>query len=267
MATIETEIPLWESKWNEEALRAVVPAKMTRMQFDRGFRQIPFDEEGSQFKVEWFQRAKNRELRLGERWPHRDWPTYTGLDLGVQQHKGSDNTVFATIVKCPHDLTKRENPQKEKRLLDLRVGKWRSSEIIAMARQIHEFYDSLFLVENNAAQDYLKQGLEDAKIPVRPYTTGTQTKAHPEMGIMRLGPQFEFGRWQLPTIPCLDEEEPLFPPEVANLVQEALTWSKDDHTGDSLMALFLADEASFQFSRPNKGGGQRRGGPDMALIR
>lgn len=106
--------------------------------------------------------------------------------------------------------------------------------------------DHSYVVEGVAAhnsQDYILQfAATDPRgvLPLIPYTTGA-TKAHPEFGIEALAVEMNAGGWEIPN---LDGEFPETQVglEFAELLQEMLGYHPRAHTGDRLMAMFLARE-------------------------
>ena len=100
----------------------------------------------------------------------------------------------------------------------------------------HRRYNSQIIVENNAAQDYIVQMLHSSTaIPVRGYTTG-RNKAHPEYGVEHLASELAAGKW---IIPC---ENGRMHPEIEAWINELLFYDPASHTGDRVMAGWLAKE-------------------------
>jgi hypothetical protein len=97
------------------------------------------------------------------------------------------------------------------------------------------------MVENNAAQDYMRQWLQSyTAVPVRGYTTG-RTKAHPTLGVESLAVEMENGKWIIPS-----DQHGRSHPEIEAWCNECLFYSPSAHTGDRLMAAFFAREAARQ---------------------
>ncbi|MCK5641011.1 MAG: hypothetical protein KAJ19_09450, partial [Gammaproteobacteria bacterium] len=112
-------------------------------------------------------------------------------------------------------------------------------EILSKAYEIHHRYQCMFMVENNAAQDYILQFARvDPRglLPMRAFTTG-RNKAHPEFGIESLATELYNGMWIIPNTGGETH------PEVLEWINEMLYYSPAAHTGDRLMASWFAREA------------------------
>lgn len=169
----------------------------------------------------------------------------TGVDLATRKGEGNDLTAFATV--------ERDGPRFK--LLHLHSGRMEAGEILRTMLDIYRRFHSHvarahFRVEDNAAQAYIVQMARDARqmqalgategelsrLHVRGHTT-TAVKRHIELGVPGLAADLEMGRWDFP------EHR-----EMRALAEEMLCWSPDVHTGDRLMALWIAREGLRQSS-------------------
>jgi hypothetical protein len=87
-------------------------------------------------------------------------------------------------------------------------------------------------VENNGAQDYVRQFLAAERIPVEAHTTG-RNKHDPAFGIESLAIELEQGRWIVPDAPA-----------TRAWARELISYSPRSHAGDRLIASWLAREAA-----------------------
>lgn len=156
---------------------------------------------------------------------------YTGVDLAVQKHDHADHTVLFTIVVFPNG---------ERRVCEIRAGRWNAPEILKEIEDCHFRFGSTFVVENNAAQDYIVQMIQSkTAIPVIPFTTGRQ-KAHHEFGVESLAAEFAAGKWIIPCGPAGKQRGK----EIDAWIGELVGYDPTAHTGDRLMASWFAREGA-----------------------
>lgn len=175
-----------------------------------------------------------------------EWIT-AGLDLGASERPGSHLSSIATVGLAKEDGLKH--------LLHQRSGQWVGTplvkEVIDVQRTLrpHEW-----LVETNQAQNHVATMLADKTIiyavardlgipegeaekladDIRifgQYTTTTHKRGETYWAIRGMGSEFDRRGWRLP------KEQA----EVEYLIREAKRYSMQDHTGDRLIALWLAN--------------------------
>jgi hypothetical protein len=158
--------------------------------------------------------------------------TITGVDLGATKKKKSDLTAFVTIAV--------EERTGRRQLLDVTSGKLSGPEIVAAIKDLHRRYNSLMIVESNAAQAYIKQFVEEGSaVPVRAFYTG-KNKVDPTFGLESIAVEMSAGKWVLPNQG--GTLEGTIDPEVLALINEMLRYDPRSHTGDRLMAMWFARE-------------------------
>lgn len=162
---------------------------------------------------------------------------YTGVDLGVQRHAKSDLSCLFTIAA---------HPDGRRQVLWIESGRWTAPDILKRVGETYRRFGSIFVIENVAAQDYLVQLLREPgspwaalTVPVIPFTTGRQ-KAHEEFGIQGLGAELEGKRW---IIPC-GQDGKLRSSELDAWIVELISFDKNAHSGDRLMASWFAREGA-----------------------
>lgn len=162
------------------------------------------------------------------------WRIVTGVDLAVSKKDSADETALVTI-----GVDQNENH----RLLDITAGKWSGPEIVEKIVEIQKRYHSHVIVESNAAQKYIKQFVDKKHaIPIRAFQTG-KNKTDPAFGIESLATEFANGKWSLPNEGgTIDGGE--IPEEVRKLIEEMLGYDPHSHTGDRLMACWIAREGA-----------------------
>jgi hypothetical protein len=148
----------------------------------------------------------------------------------VQQKDGSDETCLFTIAV---------DPRGTRSVLNVETAKISGPEIVQKIIQTQMRYQSIVIVENNAAQDFIVQFARGQfAVPIIPFTTG-RNKAHPEFGIESLAAEMAGGKWIIPASGGLPVH-----PETQQWVQEMLYYLPSSHTGDRLMASWFAREGA-----------------------
>jgi hypothetical protein len=156
------------------------------------------------------------------------WKTYTGVDLAVKKKAGAHLTVMFTIAL---------RTDKVRQVLNIESGRWSASEILTRLADTQKRYNSLLVVESNAAQDFLVQMAQNEGMAVKAFNTG-RNKAHPLFGVESMSAEMARGQW---VIPSGDGD---IHPEVRNWVDEMLYYDPNSHTGDRLMASWFARESA-----------------------
>ncbi len=171
----------------------------------------------------------------------------TGVDLAVSRADSADLTVLFTIYVDPDT--------GDRRVLNIRSGKWTGPEIINEIERCYEDFGSLFIVENNAAQDYIRQFLQhrNTTVPVVPFTTG-RNKAHPEFGVESLATEMSGGKWIIPSNRGPDGKHTMHK-ETLEWISELLYYDPKEHTGDRVMASWFAREGARRFHGGTGDGG------------
>jgi hypothetical protein len=163
--------------------------------------------------------------------------TVTGVDLGVGEEEGHDLSAIVTIGLD----TSRAQPRRV--LLDIQSGRWNAPEIVRRIQATHTRFRSIVHVENNAAQDHLRQFVGgENPIPVVGFNTSARKKADPVWGIESLAVEMRAGLWVFPSSPSGEADEE----EVRELLQELRDYRPRKHVGDRLMALWIAREGARQ---------------------
>jgi hypothetical protein len=162
---------------------------------------------------------------------------YVGVDLGIRVKDSADPTVIFVVAEHNDGIRSLE-------VLNIESGKWHGDEIIRRIVSAGErFQATAILVEDNAAQKFLVDSAKHrTKIPIRGFTTG-RNKINPEYGIEAIAGEMEKGRWIIPN------EDGKVDRETAGWIREMLDYDPKSHTGDALMASWLAREAARQGAR------------------
>lgn len=219
--------PLWPEVWSVERLEQR-RREVGEIEFSRTMLLRVLSDATSRFKAEWFEFSIRAAAETGAtlcesyEGPH---PAFTGVDLGVGTTAKHDESALVTIALLPGD---------RRQLLNVDSGRWQAPELVARIKDVQQRFKSRVRVESNAAQAYIGQFLSAQGVTIEAHTT---TKAK-HLGIEALAVEMEQGRWLLPDAPA-----------TRVLVREMLAYSPASHTGDRLVALWLAREAAAAASK------------------
>lgn len=160
----------------------------------------------------------------------RELPCWTGVDLGIGEKEENDLTALVTVAL--RDDMKRQ-------IVNIESGRWTADEIVERIVNCYHTYGSRIVVESNAAQRFLTRFTRVlGKIPVDPFMTGVN-KWDEAFGVESIAVELRQGFWALPS--GHDGQSP--PSEMQALRLEMSTYRPEEHTGDRLMALWMAREA------------------------
>lgn len=274
--------PTWPARWSIKRIeerREVLPP----IEFARAMMCEARDDSDARFKRDWLQLALDKGsdlpvchtiedflawddpdydettpegLRNSALWTEKmlngdpeDNPFWvvTGVDLSTG--KADDLTALVTVAidRITH----------KRFVLAVESGRWQVNEIIARVEAQHQRYGGLFIVENNAAQDYILQLLRSrTAIPVYPHTT-TKMKNDPLHGVELIAAELFNEKWIFPS-----KNGQGATPDIEALIQEMLFYSPDPkaHTGDRLMAMWFAQTLANRLAKRQAHGQGKRGG-------
>ena len=225
----------WPIKRIEDKREELGPLEFARQMLCR-----PRSDEESRFKREWIEECMERGAGKTFRAEIAEIPegcqTFTGVDLGVKQTLGANVSCMFTIMV---------HPDESRELICIESGKWTAPEIIDRLKDTHARYKSTIFVENNAAQDFIVQFVEeqDARIPIRRFHTGSN-KMHPQFGVESIGAELAGRKWIIPSY--MDEETGKLRvnKETQTWIDQMLYYDPKGHTGDHLMACWFAKEGA-----------------------
>lgn len=225
--------------WEEAIFRARVDIENKRArhiiagEFNRLYMNNCRDNSSAFCKQEWIDVCKARaraegffEMVSEYRGPNA---TFTGVDLAVSPGEEHDDTSFFTF-----EVT----ADRRRRLLDVETGQWDGPTIVRKLVQKQAAYQSVVRVENNQAQDFIRQfALQlDASLPIKAHCTG-RVKAHPEYGVPGGFAEMENGAWLIP-----NDRQGNCHPQVQRWIDGCLYYAPAKHTDDSVMAWYFARE-------------------------
>lgn len=204
-----------------------IKANMSPLVFAQQYLCVTHDDSAARFKSEWFavceRRGHDKTLVSQITNIPPGVKIITGVDLAVSKKDSADLTVLFTIAVWPNG---------DREILNIQSGRWAGPDIVSRVIDTHKRFGSFIIVEDNAAQTYLKQYVEQHGIPVRGFTT-TAVKNHPELGIESLAGELAMGRWIIPSMGGLHKE-------VQAWKDGLLYYDPGVHTSDFVMASYFA---------------------------
>lgn len=239
MAAYDDAFKLGESAWPEHwpmARIEHVRRKEPPVEFNRIRRCIPAAETTSRFIQEWFDWARERGHKMGfheqaallqdvvskGRVPE-DAHIVAGVDLATG--KGRDESAIAVVLG-------RSNGDRA--LIHLRAGDWKAPELVEHIIDVYRRFRCTVVVESVGGQDLFRQLLaEHTDIPVVPFDTNSSVKFHPTHGVESWAVELMNKKWIFPG----DRDK-----EIDKLIEEAVTYTPEAHTGDRLMSVFFCRE-------------------------
>jgi hypothetical protein len=201
-------------------------------EFNRLFMSMCRDDGEAMCKAEWIEKckAKAREMKVFSLTESRHGgDTYTGVDLAFSKSDSADYCALFTfeVLDSGH-----------RKILDIERGKWSGAELKAKILDVHNRYDSILRVENNAAQQMIVDLLaqENIGLPIKGHTTG-QNKANISTGVHSIFNDMAHGLWLIP-----NDANGRVHKNVQIWIDESLYYTPEAHTGDVLMASWFARE-------------------------
>lgn len=243
---VDDQVYLWPERFDGEAMERLKADYADRMHiFHQLFSMKARDESTNRVKTAWVDECKRRARTAGifhysQKWT--DGPTFTGVDLAVGKKRKNDRSSIFTFGLLP---------DKTRRLLRIDSGKWSGKEIITKIIEHRDSFNSIIRVETNAAQDFLRQWAleEDRSLPIRAFNTGANKHSR-EHGVESIFVELENSAWLIPNDPSGRVEEP-----TQRWIDAMIYYNPDHHTGDELMACWLARSEASERGKLRKRGG------------
>ncbi len=226
--------PIWPQQWPASRLRER-QRNMTETVFSRKYLCQARMDATSRFKDEWFETM----ARLGKGmtfWDDaplaqggiRPLQCFTGVDLGIGTGEEHALTVLFTIAL---------RDDGRRLVANIEAGRWKAPEIIDRLESHYRRFNTTLMVESNGAQQFIVDLVRDRNIPVEAFHTGGN-KWDPEWGVESLAVEMRNRMWVLPSGTAGDRLHS----EGEAWKRECLNFNPTEHTGDRLMASWLARE-------------------------
>lgn len=229
-------------------------------EFNRLYMNICRDDSTAFCKAEYIERCKKAARDAGFFAMQSEYrgplATFTGLDLAVSPGEENDDVAFFTFLVME---------DRRRLVLDVEIGQWSGPEILRKLFQKQKAYNSIVRVENNAAQDFIRQFAldEDVTLPIKAHTTG-RAKAHPEHGVPGGFAELSNGAWLIP-----NDRHGRCHPMIQKWIDGCLYYQPSHHTDDSVMAWYFAREQARKWgllTPPPKGGSGQAGSGSRGLL-
>lgn len=228
------DVPAWPERFPADLVEKIKKDE-TPTSFARLYMCQTRSDKDTRFKAEWIatalQLGRGRKMARSVSVLPPGYKTFTGVDLAVGKTRTSALTVFFTLVQHPNGVYE---------VLCVESGRWAADEIIdRLAATIHRF-QSVAYVENNAAQTFLVDLARQRylSLPIYGFHTGAHNKYDPLYGVEELGGEMAIGKWIIPN------EGGRTNPEVRSWINEMRYYDPAAHTGDRLMASWIAREGA-----------------------
>lgn len=241
--------PVWPAQWSLNRLLKRM-AGMTPHNFARKYLARAVHDLTSRFPEAVIQRAlmAGRGYALQHRRPRmpngRELPCFTGVDIGIGQKEKHDLSVILTIAL---------DERFRRILVQIESGRWPAQELIDRIVDAHWRFESKVVVENNAAQDFIRQFVAARSVPVTPFQTTGRSKFDEHFGVESIAVEMRQGLWVFPSPSGEGPPDEGLEPEVAALIANMRAFHPESHTGDRLMALWFAREGARKLQKPRSG--------------
>jgi hypothetical protein len=239
---VKNQTPLWPERYSPVVIHEIKKNHLPH-RFNNLYRNLVTNDDNARCKREYVDLCKENARKLGiysllDSY-RNEGLVFTGVDLAVDKGESHDYTAFFTFLVLPNGY---------KQILDIEIEQYNGPQIVRRIIEKSRQFNSIIRVENNAAQDFIRQfTLEfDVSIPVRAHTTG-RAKAHPEHGVEGLFVEMSQGAWLIPNTSTGQVSEP-----VQKFIDACLLYQPSTHTADVLMAAYFAREQAREWGVLNR---------------
>jgi hypothetical protein len=237
----------WKSLWEKQTPAELRKrfANMLPSNFFRKFCCINTDPKTKVFQAEWIKYAlvagKNRTFL--EKPPARYiygplLPCFTGVDIGVGREERHNRSALVTIAMLP---------DRRRLIVDMQSGRWTGPELVHRIQMTGARYGAEIAVESNAAQRFIVDFIEERQreeFSVHAHYTTGANKRDLSWGLESVAVELRAGRWIFPS----NELGRPVETELRALIAEMDEYRPLEHTGDRLMALWIAREQARRFA-------------------
>lgn len=234
-------VSVWPERWPEQRIKER-EKEFGSLEFQRIFMCEPRDEGDLIFKPEFFVSCKVRGRGVMPVYELESIPpgcvVVSGVDIGGRRVAGA-LTVISTLFFHPNGT---------RQPLWCESGRWGATEMINRIVDTGRRYKGVIAVENNGVQQHLVDlAIENDKdvVSIYPYYTGAQ-KADPRFGVASMASELEGARWIWPTM-FPDIRSMNVGREFEELEIDMLDYTPEQHTGDRLMATWIAREVGRRY--------------------
>lgn len=250
---VDETIGLWPEAYPperiEEIRRTTSPIAFSR---NYGMR-IRADGDGAPVELAWVERCKALARALGI---HSLGTGYggrgrvvTGVDLAFGETKSSNRSAIFTMVVFPRLRLEQaitlpdgrvitELRKGTRRILHADSGQWNSPELVRRVHAVHQAFGGSVAVETNGAQKAMREWMQEERIdiPIYSHHTGAN-KRDRNYGVEAIFYMFRNDAWLVP-----NDSNGVVPEKVADWIDACVSYKRDEHTADEIMACWVACE-------------------------
>lgn len=200
--------------------------------FAQLFMQECRDDQTAMCQVAWINACKLKARQRGIHTMMMRWDgesnaprlVFTGVDLAIGVQDVHDDTCFFTFAVLADG---------HRQILDIDLGKFTGPQIRDKLREKAKQFDSIVVVENVGAQDYIKQFVleKDISTPIKTYSTNRDSKVNPTSGIPGIFVELYNGAWLIP-----NDRNGRCHPFIDRWCRACLDYVPTRHADDTLMA-------------------------------
>ncbi len=229
---VDELVPLWPERFTSADLVAERKDMGGGTEWARTKELKTVADEDRRVQDDWINtcKAKARERGYHAVLPRWDEGAFTGVDLGFGKNKKSGNVAIFSFAILP---------DHHRLVLDVDVFKYKSGkDVLSKVRSHHDRFNSTVGIESNAAQRLLREWALDENVSMRLRSFETnKNKHHPSYGVESIFLEIENGAWLIPST-----ARGQVAPGVAHWIDDMQTYVRGAHTGDALMANWIARE-------------------------
>lgn len=233
--------PIWPAVWPLQRLLDR-RAGMTLTAFARMLLCQVLDAATRRFKKAWIDHMKwlgrNRTfMRSPPTENGQPLPCFTGLDIGIGKKETDAVSCFFTLAVASNG---------RRIVADIDSGHWSGPEILNKCKEKSDWFNAEIMVESNAAQRFIAEfAVEYKGVFAVPVNTGKE-KWDDEFGVESLAVLMKNGFLVCPS--GTDGNET--PEEAQAWCDECSNFDPASHTGDRLMASWIADKGVREYLQP-----------------
>lgn len=228
-------VPLWPERYGAREIEQLRRDYRSDLhQYNQLYCMRCRDDESARLKTAHIEACKAAARELGiytftSKWDIANGRTFTGVDLGIGKRLHNDKTSIFTFAVLPDG---------RRRILRVDSGRWGGDVTIELLGEHFERYASIIRVETNAGQDFLRQWARQTNrnLPLRGMPTG-KNKLSRQHGVESVFIEIENVQWLIPNDPLGGTPQPL-----QDWIDAMLYYDAERHTGDELMACWIARE-------------------------
>lgn len=228
-------VPLWPERFGRQEIEQLKREYRTAMhQYNQLYMCRVRDDDSALVKLEHIETCKANARKAQvfsfvSTWEPQHGKVFTGVDLATGKKAKSDLvSIFTFAIR----------PDGYRQPLRVDSGRYSGTRIIELVGEHYDMFNSIIRLETNGGQEFMKQWMREANrhIPIKGAHTGGN-KWSREHGVASIFIEIENGMWLIPNDPMGGVPEP-----IQRWIDSMLYYDPAKHTGDELMACWIARE-------------------------